>query len=65
MQEFEAGINIVSVPGSNDWGEPYLNEFMNFPDGSNDDQVDSLVQLLHVRAVRYLLPKRETDWAAY
>ena len=36
--------------------EPYLNEFMNFPNGANDDQVDSLVQLLHWNYPSGLLP---------
>lgn len=53
---FEAGIFIVNIPTRNDWVEPYLNEFMNFPNGANDDQVDSLVQLLHMNMVRNLLP---------
>lgn len=39
----EMGILIVSIPGRNSRVEPYLNEFMNFPIGANDDQVDSLV----------------------
>jgi predicted phage terminase large subunit-like protein len=52
---FEAGITLVNSPGSNDWVEPYLNEFMCFPNGANDDQVDSLVQLLHMRQVAHLL----------
>jgi predicted phage terminase large subunit-like protein len=55
---FEAGITLVSVPGSNAWVEPYLNEFMCFPNGTNDDQVDSLVQLLHLRWVVCLLGRR-------
>jgi predicted phage terminase large subunit-like protein len=55
---FEAGITLVSIPGSNAWVEPYLNEFMCFPNGTNDDQVDSLVQLLHLRWVVCLLERR-------
>jgi hypothetical protein len=53
---FAAGIYLVSRPGKNAWVEPYLNEFMNFPNGANDDQVDSLVQLLHWNFARNLLP---------
>lgn len=51
----ERGISLLSVAGSNAWVEPYLNEFMSFPNGRNDDQVDSLVQLLHMRWVTCLL----------
>ena len=43
----EAGrVHIVNVPGKNEWVEPYVNEFLSFPYGRFDDQVDSLVQLL-------------------
>lgn len=52
---FEAGILISNIPGRNAWVEPYVNEFMNFPNGANDDQVDSLVQLLHMNSARSLL----------
>lgn len=55
---FESGITLVSVPGANAWVEPYLNEFMCFPNGANDDQVDSLVQLLHMRLVLCQLDQR-------
>ena len=51
----EAGIFIVNIPGQNDWVEPFLSEFMTFPKGANDDQVDSLVQLLHMNRARSLL----------
>jgi predicted phage terminase large subunit-like protein len=54
---FEKGITAVSRPGYNAWVESYLNEFMCFPDGANDDQVDSLVQLLHMRRVVSLLER--------
>lgn len=37
---------ICNVLGSNDWVEPFINEFLCFPNGKFDDQVDSLVQLL-------------------
>jgi predicted phage terminase large subunit-like protein len=44
---FESGrVHIVNVAGRNDWVEPYINEFVNFPFGRFDDQVDSLTQLL-------------------
>lgn len=54
---FEQGITLVSVPGRNAWVEPFLNEFMCFPNGANDDQVDSLVQLLFRREVLCLLKR--------
>lgn len=44
---FEPGIYLLAEPGKSDWVMPYLNEFMTFPNGANDDQVDSLVQLLY------------------
>lgn len=37
---------IVNQPGNNHWVEPYLSEFMVFPFGRFDDQVDSLCQVL-------------------
>ena len=52
---FEEGITLVGIPGSDEWVAPCLNEFMCFPNGANDDQVDSLVQLLHMRFVVALL----------
>jgi predicted phage terminase large subunit-like protein len=51
----EKGIYLRNVQGNNAWVEPYINEFMNFPNGANDDQVDSLVQLLQANRVRVLL----------
>lgn len=59
---FEAGVLILNMPGSNAWVEPFLNEFMNFPNGANDDQVDSLVQLFCTRMVRNLLIKPKPVW---
>jgi predicted phage terminase large subunit-like protein len=56
----EAGIYILDRAGRNEWVEPFLNEFMNFPNGANDDQVDSLVQLLHWARVRLMLPRPAT-----
>jgi predicted phage terminase large subunit-like protein len=51
---FEQGVVVIcSVPGRNDWVEPFLNEFLSFPNGRFDDQVDSLVQLLHHRLLLY------------
>lgn len=37
---------ILDKPGQNDWVEAYINEFVTFPHGRFDDQVDSLVQFL-------------------
>ncbi len=39
-------VHILNREGHNDWVEPYINEFVTFPHGRFDDQVDSLVQLL-------------------
>lgn len=39
-------VHILNVPGQNDWVETYINEFVSFPNGRFDDQVDSLTQLL-------------------
>ncbi|HOX69828.1 MAG TPA: phage terminase large subunit [Burkholderiaceae bacterium] len=39
-------VYIVNVPGQNAWVEPYINEFVSFPHGRFDDQVDSLTQFL-------------------
>jgi predicted phage terminase large subunit-like protein len=51
---FEQGVVVIcSVPGHNAWVEPFLNEFLSFPNGRFDDQVDSLVQLLHHRLPLY------------
>lgn len=55
LNMFEVGIHLLNIEGRNGWVQPYLNEFMNFPNGANDDQVDSLVQLLHVNAFRCLV----------
>jgi predicted phage terminase large subunit-like protein len=62
---FENGIFIVNKAGENAWVEPYLNEFMNFPNGANDDQVDSLVQLLSMNYARSFVkrPKAEAPLA--
>jgi predicted phage terminase large subunit-like protein len=43
----EGRVVIVNRPGCNEWVEPFLNEFLSFPNGRYDDQVDSVVQLLH------------------
>jgi predicted phage terminase large subunit-like protein len=45
----EGRVVIVNQPGRNAWVEPYVNEFLCFPNGRYDDQVDSLVQLLYYR----------------
>ncbi|MEO6709510.1 MAG: phage terminase large subunit [Planctomycetota bacterium] len=55
----EMGIFLLSTPGKNGWVQPFVNEFMNFPQGLNDDQVDSLVQLLYWRRVTTLLDSRD------
>lgn len=39
-------VHILDEAGHSDWVEPYINEFLTFPHGRFDDQVDSLVQLL-------------------
>jgi len=38
---------VLNRPGQNGWVEPYVNEFLSFPHGRFDDQVDSLVQLIN------------------
>jgi predicted phage terminase large subunit-like protein len=42
----EKRVHLVRVPGRDQWIDGYINEFMSFPHGRFDDQVDSLVQLL-------------------
>jgi predicted phage terminase large subunit-like protein len=42
---------LLKRPGRDAWVEPFVNEFLSFPNGRFDDQVDSLVQLLHARRV--------------
>jgi predicted phage terminase large subunit-like protein len=59
LSMFESGIHLLNIEGRNGWVQPYLNEFMNFPNGANDDQVDSLVQLLHLNAFRCLVRMSE------
>ena len=49
---FEPGIHLLAQPGKSDWVVPFLNEFMTFPNGANDDQVDSLVQLIYQNELR-------------
>ena len=63
--DFETGIRVLNLPGQNGWVAPFINEFMNFPNGANDDQVDSLVQLLYSNMVRCLLVKPKPDWDTY
>ena len=41
-------VRIANVDGRNKWVEPYINEFVTFPHGRFDDQVDNLVQALLV-----------------
>ena len=57
---FESGIYLLNRADENEWVEPFLNEFMTFPNGANDDQVDSLVQLLHMNLARNMLPRPAT-----
>jgi predicted phage terminase large subunit-like protein len=52
---FEPGIYLLARPGKSDWVVPYLNEFMTFPNGTTDDQVDSLVQLIYQNELRHKL----------
>lgn len=52
---FDPGIYVCNVDGENDWVEKFIHEFLNFPNGANDDQVDALVQLLHMNRARNLL----------
>jgi predicted phage terminase large subunit-like protein len=59
LNMFEAVVHLLNIEGRNGWVQPFLNEFMNFPNGANDDQVDSLVQLLHVNAFRCLVQMPE------
>lgn len=65
LPDFEAGIRVLNRPGNSAEVERFLNEFMSFPNGPNDDQVDSLVQLLHWRRVRLLLHNPKTDWTKF
>ena len=56
---FHAGmVHILNVAGKNDWVEPYINEFMAFPHGRHDDQVDSLVQLILWLGPRHYSPPK-------
>lgn len=47
----EKRVYLQDAPGKNDWVEPYINEFLAYPKGRFDDQVDSLTQL-----ISYLMP---------
>src|SRR5258706_8396759 len=44
-------VSILDVKGQNSWVEPYINEFVTFPYGRHDDQVDSLTQRSEERRV--------------
>ncbi len=55
---FDPGIYVCNVDGENDWVEKFIHEFMNFPNGANDDQVDALIQLLQMNRARNLLLDR-------
>ena len=43
----EGRTHILNQAGKNAWVEPYIVEFLSFPNGRFDDQVDSLVQLIN------------------
>jgi predicted phage terminase large subunit-like protein len=48
VSTIEAGrVFIVNIEGNNKWVKPYVDEFVMFPHGRFDDQVDSMVQLLN------------------
>lgn len=60
---FEEGrIHILDVEGENAWVEPYLAEFLSFPHGRFDDQVDSLAQLINYLDRRFTV--KESFWSA-
>ena len=40
----EGRVHFLSQEGRNQWVQPCLNEFMSFPNGRYDDQVDAIVQ---------------------
>ncbi len=61
LPNFEAGVRILNLPGNDAWVAPFINEFMSFPNGANDDQVDSLVQLFLSNVVRCRLEKPKTN----
>ena len=44
----EGRVVVVDIEG-NTWVEPFVNEFLSFPHGRHDDQVDSLVQVINYR----------------
>lgn len=44
----EGRVVLVDIEG-NTWVEPFVNEFLSFPHGRHDDQVDSLVQVINYR----------------
>ena len=59
---FDAGrILLVNKAGQNAWVEAYVNEFLSFPHGRFDDQVDSLVQLVNF-AERGRNPVARDQW---
>jgi len=58
----EGRVYLVNVEGKNNWIEPFLAEFMSFPNGRHDDQVDSLVQLINYLEPR--LPGERSNWFA-
>lgn len=56
----EKRVFLLDQPGPGDWIEPYVNEFLAYPKGRFDDQVDSLTQL-----IAYLLPRINADERPY
>ena len=42
----EKRVFLYEMPGENEWAESYVNEFLSYPKGRFDDQVDSLTQLI-------------------
>jgi predicted phage terminase large subunit-like protein len=54
----EGRLYLQDLDGANDWVEPYVNEFLNYPKGRFDDQVDSLTQLISHRLPRMYANER-------
>ena len=51
----------TSPDGASRTVETFVNEFLSFPNGRFDDQVDSLVQLLHWQRV-HAVAAADVDW---
>jgi predicted phage terminase large subunit-like protein len=54
----EKRVYLQDAPGKNDWIETYINEFLAYPKGRFDDQVDSLTQLISHLMPRILADER-------